>query len=124
MHAARILFVEDNVICQLETSDALRRLGYDVVEAGSAAEATLIIEAPRRIHALLTDVDLGAGPDGYDLARSGRSVRPHLPVVYISATAGARHRAEGVEGSEFIAKPFRSEQVAEALERVILAQAA
>lgn len=124
MCVGRILFVEDNVVCQLETSEALRRFGFDVVEAGSAAEAQTVIEAGPPLVALLTDVDLGAGADGYAVARCGRAAYPRLAVVYISAGAVARHRSEGVARSEFIAKPFRSEQVAAALERVIDVQAA
>lgn len=124
MSAGRILFVEDNVVCQLEISEALRRFGFDVVEAGSAAEAQTVIEGRTPLAALLTDVDLGAGADGYAVARRGRAAYPRLAVVYISASAAGRHRAEGVAGSEFIAKPFQSEQVAAALERVIHVQAA
>lgn len=124
MSAGRILFVEDNAVCQLETSEALRRFGFDVVEAGSAAEAQSVIEERSPLAGLLTDVDLGAGADGYAVARCGRAAYPRLAVVYISAGASARHRAEGVTGSEFIAKPFHSEQVAVALERMIHVQAA
>jgi FixJ family two-component response regulator len=45
-------------------------------------------------------------------------------VVFISGTAETRHAAEGVVGSEFIAKPFQSNQILAALERAIRLEAA
>lgn len=124
MSSARILFVEDNVICQLETSDALRRQGFEVVEAANAVEALGIIKGSGALDALVTDIDLGPGGDGYEVARLGRATFPHLAVVYISDSAGARHRAEGVTGSAFVAKPFHTRDLAEALDRAIYVQAA
>lgn len=124
MSSARILFVEDNAICQLETSEALRRHGFDVVEAGDAIEALEVIDGPGILTGLVTDIDLGCGADGYEVARSGRATFPHLAVVYISDSAGVRHFAEGVADSEFISKPFHSRQVAEAMDWAIYVQAA
>jgi CheY-like chemotaxis protein len=99
---ATILFVDDNAVCGLETGSILRDL---------AADQLLL--------ALVTDVDLGPGPDGFDIARAARLSYPGLPVVYISGTASARHVAEGVPGSEFVAKPCNPADVAGALARAL-----
>ena len=116
---AAILFVDDNAVCVLETSSILRDLGYQVVSLYDAAGAFKALAAARPVLALVTDVDLGPGPDGFDIARAARLSYPGLPVVYISGTASARHVAEGVPGSEFVAKPYNPGDVADALTRAI-----
>lgn len=116
---AAILFVDDNAVCGLETGSILRDLGYQVVNLYDAADAFEALAANRPLLALVTDVDLGPGPDGFDIARAARLAYPDLPVVYVSGTTPARHGAEGVPGSEFVAKPCNPADVAGALKRVI-----
>lgn len=120
----RVLLVEDNVFCRLEIADALRCHGFNILEAASVIEAVEIIKSDGLLLALVTDIDLGLGANGYDVARCGRAAHPHLAVVYISASDQNRHPIEGVAGSEFVGKPFLSEQVALALDRVISLEAA
>jgi CheY-like chemotaxis protein len=124
MSGQRVLFVEDNVICAMETCEILRDCGYNVMEVHHAADALQVIDSQVQLSALVTDVDLGPGLDGFDVARAARRVHPHLPVVYISGAAAARHPAEGVPGSQFLAKPFHPHQVLEALDRAIRREAA
>uniref|UniRef100_B0T4T1 Response regulator receiver protein n=1 Tax=Caulobacter sp. (strain K31) TaxID=366602 RepID=B0T4T1_CAUSK len=124
MTIPRILFVEDNRISSLLSCLVLRDLGYEVLEAFCAAEALEIIEKHEPLSALITDINLGTGGDGFDVARRARAAYPHLPVVYISAAAAARFAAEGVECSEFIDKPFHPALMIEALGRTMPTAAA
>lgn len=115
----KVLFVEDNRISSLISCTVLREVGYDVVEAFCAEEALEIIAGGGRISALVTDINLGFGEDGFHVARCARTAYPDLPVVYISAAAGSRFALEGVEHSEFIAKPFHPQRIMEALDRTL-----
>lgn len=124
MPSHRVLYVEDDALCALETCEILKEYGYNVLETHRADDALLVIESRVRLCALVTDVDLGPGADGFDIARAAREAYPHLPVVFISGTAENRHPAEGVVDSEFIAKPFQSHQIVAALKRAIGLQAA
>lgn len=124
MTIPRILFVEDNRISSLLNCLVLRDAGFDVIEAFCAEEAVEIIDAHRPLSALVTDINLGAGGDGFHVSRCARTVYPRLPVVYISAAAAARFAAEGVEHSEFIDKPFHPARMMEALDRAMPATAA
>ncbi|HLZ76699.1 response regulator transcription factor [Phenylobacterium sp.] len=124
MNINRILIVEDDFIMNQGLCEFLIEGGYDVRPVYCGQAAFEVIDRHDRLLALLTDIDLGPGPDGVDVARYARAFSPHLPVVFISAAADPRHEFNGVTDSEFIAKPFRPEQVADALARVIRLEAA
>jgi CheY-like chemotaxis protein len=115
MPCLRILFVEDNYISSLLSCTYLRELGYDVVEAFCAEEALGVIDRREPIEALVTDIDLGEGDDGFEVARHARLAYPDLPVIFVSAAAAARFAIEGVKPSQFIAKPFHPRQIMDAL---------
>lgn len=119
-----ILFVDDDVLCSFDTCAALRELGYNVVSADTGQGALETLGGQRPLTALVTDIDLGEGPDGFEVARAARLTYPRLAVVFISGTASARHAAEGVCRSEFIAKPYQPQQIADALDRTMRSEAA
>uniref|UniRef100_B0SVJ8 Response regulator receiver protein n=1 Tax=Caulobacter sp. (strain K31) TaxID=366602 RepID=B0SVJ8_CAUSK len=115
MNAHQILFVEDDPLISLSASEFIRDRGFRVLDADCALDAMKVIDRHGYLSALVTDVDLGPGQDGFALARQVRTAYPHLPVVFVSGTAAARHPVEGVEGSVFIDKPYHPRQVVEAL---------
>lgn len=115
MSYSRIILVDDNFLCNMEVCGTLWDTGHSVEVFYCAADAIKALEAQQPLAALVTDVDLGAGADGYEVARHARTLYPHLPVVYISGGPPARHLKEGVENSAFIAKPFQPWQIVEAL---------
>ena len=100
----RVLLVEDQPMLRWYACDALTDAGYDVTEAADAAEAfrALVLEP---FDVLVTDIDLGAGPDGLELARYARMAQPGLPVVYATGRAHV-DPAECAPGSRLLAKPY------------------
>ena len=110
-----ILYVEDDLISRLANCAVLRESGFMVIEAHSATEAAAVVERHRALAALVTDIDLGPGPDGFEVARWARRVNPAIPVIYISATDFQRFACEGVADARFIAKPFDSWRIVHAL---------
>jgi CheY-like chemotaxis protein len=120
----RVLFVEDNALISLITSDFLREEGFEVTSVGSASAAIQALGSTRGFSALITDINLGPGQDGYDVARSARFRCPAMAVIYISGSEVGRHQAEGVYGSHFIAKPFEPDQIRRALQDVLIQPAA
>jgi DNA-binding NtrC family response regulator len=124
MPKSNMLFVDDDFWGHLENCEFLRERGFHIVEAYTASEACAAIDGPARLSALVTDIELGDRVDGFELARRARAAYPHVPVVYMSGTATARHNAEGVSHSEFISKPFHPQQIMDALDRATDAAAA
>ena len=118
-----VLVVEDDPLLILESCEALRRHGFEVVGVNSAAAALIVMGEHPRLLAMVTDVDLGVGCDGFGLARRARASNARLPVVFVSGMASARQMAADVERSEFIDKPFHPSEIVEALGRVVLLSA-
>lgn len=115
MRVHQILFVEDDLILSLSACEFLRDQGVRVIEASDAVSATTILDRHGYLSGLVSDIDLGVGEDGFDVARRARAAYPGLPVVFVSGAAGARHKAEGVEDSIFIDKPYHPRQIVEAI---------
>ena len=111
-----VLFVDDDLISRLLNCAVLRESGFNVIEARSYAEACAAIERHPRLTALVTDIQLGVGPDGFEIARRARLANPEVPVVYMSGTELRRYASEGVDNSCFIPKPFGPDQVVRALD--------
>jgi len=115
MHAHQILFVEDDFLLNFSSCEFIRDRGIRVIEASSPLLAANVIDKRAYLSALVCDIDLGEGENGFDIARRARAAYPGLPVVFVSGTAVSRHAAEGVEGSIFISKPYHPRQIVEAL---------
>jgi CheY-like chemotaxis protein len=119
MHQFRVLLVEDDFASRMDCTAFLRTSGMKVTQACCAAAAFEALERPGHISALVTDINLGAGSDGFEVARQARVAYPDIPVVYISGAASHRHAVEGVDGSTLVTKPLHPRQILEALRRAI-----
>lgn len=106
METPVLLVVEDDFLVRMTLVDALTDAGFEVLEASDAHEALALVCDRADIAALLTDINLPGGADGFTLARAARVLRPGLPVVYASGRYSAPERGKSVEGARFLAKPF------------------
>jgi CheY-like chemotaxis protein len=97
-----VLVVEDNALIRLDLAASLDALGLTVLEAGSAEEALNLCNSGRQVDVLVTDINLGNGTTGWDVARAFW-LREPLPVIYMSGNADNPQRH--VPASAFMAKP-------------------
>lgn len=101
-----ILVVEDEALIRLALVDMFENADFDVLEASDASEAIALIEGhASRIDVLLTDIRLGDGPDGWDVARFARSQLEDLPIVFVSADSADDWKEAGIDRSVMLAKP-------------------
>lgn len=111
-----ILVAEDEDLLRELFESALTDAGFAVTMAVDGNSAmTLIEEHPGRFHALLTDIRIGPGPDGWELATKAREQAPDLPVLYMSGDSADQWPSKGVPKSVMIPKPFVLAQVVTAL---------
>ena len=106
------LVVEDDWLRRIDIVQELEQEGWTVLAAEAAEAALDLLQAGYPIDILVTDVQLGAGPSGWDLAEACRAKVADLPVIYVSADTGDRSRQ--VPGSRFFDKPCPVSQVANA----------
>lgn len=101
-----LLVVEDDTLVRLTLVDGLEEEGFSVLEAEDADAALALLHGRRDIDAMLTDINLPGGRDGFELAVAARALRPDLPIVYASGRYGGADPARSVAGARFLAKPF------------------
>jgi PAS domain S-box-containing protein len=112
-HGETVLVVEDDSSVRLLVIDVLNELGYQTIEAEDGNVALPIIDGPRRIDLLISDVGL-PGINGRQLAEMAIARRPELKVLFITGYAAtAASRAEFLApGMEMITKPFAMDDLA------------
>lgn len=107
-----VLVVEDQSLIQDLIETALEEGGYTVVLSPSGADAVQRLESGAAdFAAMVTDIDLGAGPSGWEVARIARRLKPGLPVIYMSGGSADGWSAEGVPDSVMVSKPFAPAQL-------------
>ncbi|MFC3692737.1 ATP-binding protein [Chenggangzhangella methanolivorans] len=107
--AETILVTEDDDDVRMYSVDALRELGYRVLEAYDAASALRLLERQEgRVDLLFTDVVLTGGMNGQELAERARAMRPGLKVLFTTGYArnAIVHHGRLDAGVELITKPF------------------
>jgi len=115
---ARVLLVEDNPVNQLVAKGMLGKLGCEVIVAAHGGEALDQLEN-RAFDLVLMDCNMPV-MDGYEasrqIRRSGRW--PQLPIVALTANAMSeeRERCRAAGMSDYLAKPFRREELAALLD--------
>lgn len=80
----RILIVEDDFLVRLTLSEALSSDGFDVVEAENAEAALALLRTDPTIGLLMTDMQLGGGLSGQELAAAARQHHAALPIIYMT----------------------------------------
>ncbi|MEO4015645.1 MULTISPECIES: hybrid sensor histidine kinase/response regulator [Pseudomonas] len=114
----RVLLVEDNPVNQLVAKGMLGKLGCEVIVAGHGGEALDQLEQSE-FDLVLMDCNMPV-MDGYEasrqIRRSGRW--PQLPIVALTANAMSeeRERCRAAGMSDYLAKPFRREELAALLD--------
>ena len=117
----RLLLVEDDEVVRDFAAEALRRQGYDVVEAAGPLEALSIAEEiGERLAGLVTDVIM---PDmtGRELADALTALYPQLAVLYVSGYAASTIEEENLlgPGTSFLSKPFSVRALADKVREVL-----
>lgn len=115
-----ILVVEDEPLIRIAIQDWLESSGYRVAIAADAPAAeALIDQLGGSLAALITDIRLGDGKDGWSVARYARTILAKLPVIYMTGDSKADWEDCGVEGSILFEKPILQSQLLRELDKQI-----
>lgn len=120
-----VLVVEDDSAVRNVTVAFLQRAGYAVLTAGSGAQALEQLDAHPQIALLFTDVHLGDSITGRDVARYARRRDPQLPILLTTGFEDdAVLRDARDDAFDLLRKPYRREQLASAVRRLLDARTA
>jgi DNA-binding response OmpR family regulator len=112
MEPTTLLLVEDDALILEMMCLGFSDAGFRCVVARNGAEALAELkENATRFRAVITDIRLGHGPDGWDVGRNARERVPDVPIVYISGDSGHEWSSKGVPDSVMIMKPFAPVQL-------------
>ena len=107
-----VLVVEDELLIQLVAVDLFEDNGIPVWSASTGEEALAVLqEHCHQIDVLFTDVNLGPGINGFEVARRARALCPDIQVIYVTGAPQRDVEGERVSESVLIDKPYRLRQV-------------
>jgi DNA-binding response OmpR family regulator len=118
MERARILVVEDDFLIRITLAEALADDGFDVLEAGDAAQAMAHFQTipTGGIILMLTDIRLPGGTDGNQLGAQIRAAYPTLPIIYMTGHPSADPARS--QHDYYINKPYLPSEVCATVRRI------
>lgn len=116
-----VLVIEDEFLISEMVATSLSEGGYEVVQVISSKKALAELEVDAdRFRAIITDIRLGNGPDGWDIARRARELVPNIAVIYMTGDSGPDWTARGVPNSVVVSKPFAPAEIVTAVSTLIV----
>ena len=80
----RVLIVEDDGLTRSSVASSLRLEGLDVVGEADSASSAISLAREHEPEVAILDLDLGAGPNGADIALALRRMRPEIGIVVLT----------------------------------------
>ncbi len=114
-----ILTVEDDAAIRRGVVDALRFVGFRVLEAGHG-DLGMEMATRQAYDLLLLDLVL-PGKQGLEILRGVREVRPTQPVIILTARGDEHDRVEGLRlgADDYVVKPFSVKELLARIEAVL-----
>jgi two-component system, OmpR family, response regulator len=112
----RILLVDDDAGVRTVLGAALEASGRMVSAAADADGGLDLMGEPPRPCMLITDIDLGPGPTGLDLADHTRIRFPFMPIILMSGHFEGDH---GIADAILLKKPLRIADLLEVVNRFL-----
>jgi DNA-binding response OmpR family regulator len=117
---ACVLIAEDEILIADLLEASLDEEGFKTIVAYSGAGAMgELLSTPTGFGVLVTDIRVGAAPDGWALARAARKADPAIDVIYITGDSMGDWKDNGVPGSILISKPFDVGEVVRAVSALL-----
>ena len=113
-----LLLVEDDPLVRDTVAMMLEEEGYDVVEAADALGALQMVRNGLDAPLIVTDVDLGPGPSGADLADELRRLRPELSIIFITGRMTSLQGRTLHDREAILPKPFESSALSRMVKRM------
>ena len=116
-----ILVVEDDAAVRKIATSALESSGYRVLQAPDGRVALDVLDGPREIDLLFTDLVMPNGISGQDLLGMARERRPSLKALFTSGYSEqfVRGRETAHQSVPLLEKPYRRQNLLAAIRKVL-----
>jgi DNA-binding NtrC family response regulator len=119
MASPKLLVVDDDSLIRRSLSELLRGEGYQVIEAGTGAEALRVFgqAAPDLV---VTDFNMPE-VDGLQLLRELRARKPDLPVILVTGYGTVEQAVEAMKSGayDYVSKPILDDEMKLAIRRAL-----
>jgi DNA-binding response OmpR family regulator len=113
------MVVEDECLIATLVHESLERGGFNVMTLRNGAEAWRMLDQAGPPPVLVTDINAGEGPNGWEIARYARDRRPDIAVVYMTGAAAHEWPIHGVSQSIMVPKPFAPSAIILAVSKLL-----
>jgi signal transduction histidine kinase/CheY-like chemotaxis protein len=117
----KVLLVDDDIRVLDTNQMSLEDLGCEVLTARSGGEALEILRSVEGIDLLFSDVVMPGGPNGFQLAREARQLRPSIKILLTSGYAPSElATGESAPGEiPILRKPYHPDKLRQAITSVL-----
>lgn len=124
MSLARILVVEDDVDLREAIVDTLQLGDFEVVSVDNGLSALAVLGEDEQISLVFSDIRMD-GMDGYTLLKRVRALKPHLPVVLMTAYGTIEQAVSAMKDGavDYLVKPFEASLLLDKAQRYLNADA-
>ena len=109
----KLLIVENDSFAGNFISKSLDAAGFSIISLADTAPIAMKIFRENQPDCALIDIELGTGPNGIDIARAFRKLRPGVGIVFLTSIVDPRlidlKGLELPEGSIYLSKSFVSD---------------
>jgi len=120
--AKTIMIVDDSASLRQVVSIALKRGGYDVVEASDGKDGLSKLNG-QKIHLIVSDVNM-PGMDGLTMVSEIKKMPKYkfTPIIMLTTEAGADKKEQGkaAGAKAWMVKPFKPEQMMDAVSKLVM----
>ena len=109
-----VMLVDNEAVVRWELADRLGKMGFVVLQAGTADDAIALLKAHPEITLLFTDIKMPGTMDGVRLAHYVRDRWPPVKIIVLSGAVDVEPSALP-HGSIFLPKPYDPELLVETL---------
>lgn len=106
----KLLIVENDSFAGTFMSKSLDAAGFSIISLADTAPTAMKIFRENKPDCALIDIELGTGPNGIDIARAFRKLKPSIGIVFLTSIVDPRlidlKGLELPEGSIYLSKSF------------------
>lgn len=117
----RVVVVEDEVVVAMDVEMQLTQLGYEVVGTADKGMEALQLIRTAKPDVVLMDINLRGFMDGIAVASELQQSGSDVPIILVTAygSAEASRRVQTARFSGYLTKPYRSQELREAIHNAL-----